>query len=183
VVHLDCLSRRDSAATPPRRLQELLCASEVSVDYIHGLCAALCASVCKSCTWKCMSSITCAALVRVCLPELCAARPAPKLVCLQEFCAAPRRVYLQESSVCYTLRSIVYNFFVCFGFFQNKFVCFGCSDTCSKHRNKPKKKIFGFTKQTEKQPKQIVFRFFSVQTKNIFCLFRGHPIHNAFFTS
>jgi hypothetical protein len=30
-------------------------------------------------------------------------------------------------------------------------------------------------KQTETQPKQIEFRFFSVQTENIFCLFRGHP--------
>ncbi len=96
---------------------------------------------------------------------------------LQEFCAAPGHVYLQESSVCYTLRSIVEIFFVGFGFFRNKFVCFGCFDTCSKHRNKPKKKFFGFTKQTEKQPKQILFRFFSVQTENIFCLFRGHPRH------
>ncbi len=30
-------------------------------------------------------------------------------------------------------------------------------------------------KQTETQPKQIEFRFFSVQTENISCLFRGHP--------
>jgi hypothetical protein len=45
-------------------------------------------------------------------------------------------------------------------------VRFGCFDTGPKHRNKPKKKIFGFAKkQTEKQPKQIEFRFVSVQTK------------------
>ncbi len=30
----------------------------------------------------------------------------------------------------------------------------------------------------KKLPKQIEFRFFSVQTENIFCLFRGHPIQN-----
>ncbi len=45
-------------------------------------------------------------------------------------------------------------------------VCFGCFDTCLKHRNKPKqtkKNFFGFVqKQTEKQPKQIEFRFVSV---------------------
>jgi hypothetical protein len=30
----------------------------------------------------------------------------------------------------------------------------------------------------KKQQKQNEFRFFSVQTENIFCLFRGHPIQN-----
>jgi hypothetical protein len=47
-------------------------------------------------------------------------------------------------------------------------VCFGCFDTGPKHRNKPKqteKNFFGFAKQTEKQPKQIVFRFVSVQSE------------------
>jgi hypothetical protein len=34
--------------------------------------------------------------------------------------------------------------------------------------------IFAFLKQTKKQPKQIELRFLSVQTKNIFFLFRGH---------
>jgi hypothetical protein len=33
-------------------------------------------------------------------------------------------------------------------------------------------------KKQPKQIKQIEFRFFSVQTENIFCLFRGHPIQN-----
>jgi ATP-dependent Zn protease len=33
------------------------------------------------------------------------------------------------------------------------------------NRNKPKKKDFGFAKQTEKQPKQIEFRFVSVRTE------------------
>jgi hypothetical protein len=44
-------------------------------------------------------------------------------------------------------------------------VCFGCFDTGPKHRNKPKqseKKNFCFAKQTEKQLKQIEFRFVSV---------------------
>jgi hypothetical protein len=48
-------------------------------------------------------------------------------------------------------------------------VCFGCFDTGPKHQNKPKQtkeKILGFAeKQTEKQPKQIEFRFVSVQTE------------------
>jgi hypothetical protein len=49
-----------------------------------------------------------------------------------------------------------------FGLFQENSVCFGCFDTSPKHRNKPKKMFFGFAKQTEKQPKQIEFRFVSV---------------------
>jgi hypothetical protein len=35
--------------------------------------------------------------------------------------------------------------------------------------------FFGFAKQTEKQPKQIEFRFVSVQTEKKIRLFRGHP--------
>ncbi len=51
---------------------------------------------------------------------------------------------------------------VCFGLFRENSVCFGCFDTDPKHRNKPKKTkkmFFGFAKQTEKQLKQIEFRF------------------------
>jgi hypothetical protein len=33
------------------------------------------------------------------------------------------------------------------------------------NRNKPKKMFWGFSKQTEKQPKQIEFRFVSVRTE------------------
>jgi hypothetical protein len=46
----------------------------------------------------------------------------------------------------------------CFGLLRNRSVCFGCFDIGSKHRNKPKFFVFGFTKQTE----------------IYFCLFRGH---------
>ena len=63
----------------------------------------------------------------------------------------------------------------CFGLLRNRSVCFGCFDKGSKHRNKPKYFIFGFTKQTETKAKQILFRFVSVRTENYFCLFRGHP--------
>jgi hypothetical protein len=63
----------------------------------------------------------------------------------------------------------------CFGSFRNCSVCFGCFDTGSKHRNKRKRKIFGFTKQTETNAKQILFRFVSVRTENFFFSFRGHP--------
>ncbi len=64
---------------------------------------------------------------------------------------------------------------VCFGLLRNRSVCFGCFDIGSKHRNKPNFKVFGFTKQTETNAKQILFRFVSVRTKIYFCLFRGHP--------
>ncbi len=63
----------------------------------------------------------------------------------------------------------------CFGSFRDCSVCFVCFDTGSKHRNKPKKKIFGFTKQTETNAKQILFRFVSVRTEKFFFSFRGHP--------
>jgi hypothetical protein len=56
---------------------------------------------------------------------------------------------------------------VYFGLFRNSSVCFGCFDMDPKHRNEPK--------QTENQPKQIEFRFVSVRTETLFCLFRGHP--------
>jgi hypothetical protein len=52
--------------------------------------------------------------------------------------------------------------------FQENSVCFGCFDTGPKHQNKPKQteeNVFGFAKQTEKQPKQIEFRFVSVRTE------------------
>jgi hypothetical protein len=64
---------------------------------------------------------------------------------------------------------------VCSGLLRNRSVCFGCFDIGSKHRNKPKFFVFGFTKQTETNAKQILFRFVSVRTKIYFCLFRGHP--------
>ncbi len=43
------------------------------------------------------------------------------------------------------------------------------------NRNQPKKMFFGFAKQTEKQPKQIEFRFVTVRTEKNILLFRGHP--------
>jgi hypothetical protein len=64
---------------------------------------------------------------------------------------------------------------VCFGLLRNISVCFECFDIGSKHRNKTKYFVFRFTKQTETNAKQILFRFVSVQTKIYFCLFRGHP--------
>jgi hypothetical protein len=65
---------------------------------------------------------------------------------------------------------------VCFCLLRNSSVCFGCFDIDSKHRNKPKYFVFGFTKQTETNAKQILFRFVSVRTEIYFCLFQGHPI-------
>ncbi len=43
------------------------------------------------------------------------------------------------------------------------------------NRNKPKLFVFGFTKQTETQPKQLLFWFVSVKTEKFVCLLRGHP--------
>jgi hypothetical protein len=63
----------------------------------------------------------------------------------------------------------------CFCFLRNSSVCFGCFDIGSKYRNKPKIFAYGFTKQTETNAKQILFRFVSVRTEIYFCLFRGHP--------
>jgi hypothetical protein len=37
------------------------------------------------------------------------------------------------------------------------------------------KNVFWFRETNKKQTKQIKFRFLSVQTENIFCLFRGDP--------
>ncbi len=67
---------------------------------------------------------------------------------------------------------------VCFGLLRNRSVCFGCFDIGSKHRNKLKFLVFGFTKQTETNAKQILFLFVSVRTEFHFCLFRGHPSHD-----
>ena len=64
---------------------------------------------------------------------------------------------------------------VCLGLFRNSFVCFSCFDIGLKHQNKPNFFVFGFTKQTETQLKQILFWFVSVRTEKIFGLFRGHP--------
>jgi hypothetical protein len=68
---------------------------------------------------------------------------------------------------------------ICFGLLRNSSVCFGCFGIGSKHRNKPNFFVFGFTKQTETNAKQILFRFASVRTENYFCLFRGHPSCNV----
>ncbi len=76
---------------------------------------------------------------------------------------------------------IFYEIYGCFGLFRNSSVCFDCFDIGSKHRNKLKQtetnqnfKFFGFTKKNETKPKQILFRFVSVQTEIFFCFFWGY---------
>ncbi len=73
-VHLRCLSNIWSLFALMRVcLQELLCAPEVSVDYIEPVLH-LSLSVYNLCsTWKCLSSKACAAFVPFCVPELCSA--------------------------------------------------------------------------------------------------------------
>ncbi len=68
---------------------------------------------------------------------------------------------------------------VCFGLLRNSSVCFGCFDIGSKHRNKPKFFVFGFTKQTESNTKQILFRFVSVRTENLFLFVSRNPTHDT----
>jgi hypothetical protein len=57
---------------------------------------------------------------------------------------------------------------ICFGLLRNRSVCFCCFDIGSKHRNKPKLFLFGFTKQTKTNAKQILFLFVSVRTEIYF---------------
>ncbi len=67
---------------------------------------------------------------------------------------------------------------VCFGLLRNRSVCFGCFDIGSKHRNKPNIFLFGFTKQTETNAKQILFRFVSVcfgSNRNLFLFVSRTP--------
>ena len=106
-VHLRCLSNiqyRACAALMRVCPQELLCAPEGSVDYIEPVLH-LFLSVYKSFLLHLEVSVfkSLAAFVHFCLPQLCSASV---LVCsLQEFCTAPGRFCLQESSVGYTWRS------------------------------------------------------------------------------
>ena len=167
VLHLYCVSARALAA-PGLVLHLRVCLQELCTT--HG---------------------------RVWLQEFCAA---PGCVCLQELCAAPGRACLQKcllhlcvsvyksfvmhldvsanksAAQAVTVGVLLKIFLVCFGLFRNSSVCFGCFDIGSKHRNKPKYFVFGFTKQTETNAKQILFRFVSVRTEIYFCLFRGHPM-------
>ncbi len=59
-------------------------------------------------------------------------------------------------------------FLVCFGLLRNSSVCFGCFDIGSKHRNKPKFFVFGFTKQMRNRSCFGLFRF---EPKFIFVCF------------
>ncbi len=62
-------------------------------------------------------------------------------------------------------------FRVCFGLLRNRSFCFGCFPIGSKHRNKLQFLVFGFTKQTATNAKQIFFWFVSGRTEIYFCLF------------
>jgi hypothetical protein len=146
LVHLDCLSTRASAA--PRRvcLQLLLCAPKVSANYLEhvlhymrirllykSFVLHLEVSIFKSlcCTCESLSTralcCTCACLccTWTCLPT--------RVQCM---------VYLEEHSL--------QTFFCLFRFSRNRFVCFGCFDMCSKHRNKPKNRFFWFHETNRK---------------------------------
>jgi hypothetical protein len=70
-------------------------------------------------------------------------------------------------------------FFIKFWIFSVRFetVLFVSVVSIKVRNSETNRKIFfwGFTKQTETNAKQILFRFVSVRTENIFFSFRGHP--------
>jgi hypothetical protein len=148
-------------------LQELLCAPEVSVDYTEPVLhlflsvyirASAPGSVCLQ-----EPCCICALLSTRALFCICACLQSTKVLCCTWMCLPPRvqcRLYLEEQSL--------QIFFVSFGYFRNRFVCFSCFNTCSKHRYKPKIIFLVSQKKTETD-------CVSVQTESIFCLFRGHP--------
>jgi hypothetical protein len=141
---ITCLSTRASAE--PRRvcLQELLCAPEVSVDYIEPVLH-LFLSVYKIFVQHLEVSVfkslccICAFLSTRALFCICACLKSTRVLCCTWTCLPTRAqcmLYLEEHSLQFFL------FF--FRFFRNRFVCFSCFDKCSKHRNKPKKYSFWF---------------------------------------
>jgi hypothetical protein len=67
----------------------------------------------------------------------------------------PNKIYRFEDTL---IESVFGDFF---GLFRKSSVCF---DTSPKDQNKPKKNCW-FSKQTEKQPKQIEFWFVLVRTE------------------
>ncbi len=64
---------------------------------------------------------------------------------------------------------------VCFGLLRNSSVCFGCYDIGSKHRNKPKMYIFGFTKQTETNPETDLVSVCFGSNRNLFLFVSRTP--------
>jgi hypothetical protein len=55
-------------------------------------------------------------------------------------------------------------------------VCFGCFDNGPKHKNKPKKKLFGFAKNKPKNNRnRLIFGMFWFEPRKKKLLFRGPP--------
>jgi hypothetical protein len=115
---------------------------------------------------KCLfySSLRCTCSVHVCLQEL---------LCCTWTCLSPRACAAAWRWMGCKSLFLFCILLVCF----ERFFHFGCFDTGPKQSNKPKqtKNVFGFTKPTEKQPKQIEFCFVLFPTENIFFSFRGQP--------
>jgi hypothetical protein len=63
-------------------------------------------------------------------------------------------------------------FFCLFRFFRNRFVCFGCFDMCSKHRNKPKNNFFLVSRNKPKNNRnRLCFGSFRFKPKIFFVCF------------
>jgi hypothetical protein len=90
------------------------------------------------------------------------------------WCIAPKQFEREYIWVFSENLGLLRLFSVCY---EPQFCLFHCFVIGSKHRNKPKQTEifgFGFTKQTETNPKQILFGLFRFEP-NFFSLFRGHP--------
>jgi hypothetical protein len=130
VLHLYCLSTRACAAPERVYHQELLCwcctrGSVYKSFVLHQDVSA----------YKSFKAAPGRVSVYKSLCCTCA-----NLSTTQELCDAPGRFCLQESGPRCTCKCTVEKmFWVCFGLFRNRYVCFGCfDDTCSKLRNKLK---------------------------------------------
>jgi hypothetical protein len=102
----------------------------------------------------------------------------------KSFCAAPGRVCLQEPVLHLGggWGALLYFYFLFYWFVSKRFFIVSVASIQVRNtgtnrktkRNKPKKSekmFFNFTKQTEKQPKQIKFPFVFVPTENFFFRF------------
>ncbi len=135
-----------------------------------------CVSVYKSlcCTGACLSTRACATPVRVCLQEpvlhLCLS--VYKNLCRTGACLSTRALRCSWTCLPVGVHCTIYKILCCL--FRNRNVVLVVSIHV-RNTEQTEKMFFWFRETDKKQTKQIKFRFLSVQTENIFCLFRGDP--------
>jgi hypothetical protein len=77
-----------------------------------------------------------------------------------------------------TFKQIV-RFFVYFGLFRNRSVCFGCFETYPKHRNKPKNTFLVSRNKPKINRNRLCFGLFRFEPKNFFVCFEDTLMHAA----